>query len=106
MTFEQAITAMRQGKRCRCDRYPEYEYFVRDGRLGHLFNGISTPSAFAGIIDAEWHVIEPPPPLPRRFRAKYKGEAVVGAQFSGCIMSLGAQWVIPSDLTDIEWIDP
>jgi hypothetical protein len=121
MRFEDAIKAMREGKVCRWE-YDKCEYrinhgdfevkcggwdsFGRQGRLATDF--IPSGSGF------DWHIVEPPLPLPRRFRAKLggSGEAVAGAELPcgyACWTKDGgacSSYDIKIYLTDIEYIDP
>jgi hypothetical protein len=117
MKFEEAIAEMRKGKRCRSSIYPNMEYYIQCNTLkfdqGHY---LGIPSIQTGGMGDVWSVIEPPPPLPRLFRARFKGNLVSGAEFSQgdyrfCIDrpyrndSQTHKWASLAEITDLEYID-
>jgi hypothetical protein len=113
MRFEDAIKAMRDGKRCRRDGNTA-TYHLQNNRLCYTDGGESTLN-LPGALAYEWHIVEPPLPLPRRFRAKWLGSPVVGCELSDGYCSWnggdsdpGARaWPSQHEkLTDIEYIDP
>lgn len=86
MKFEEAIAEMRKGKRCRCSRYGDkYTYSIENGRLlvdAGVYKDPPVDSADFLIHECgSWSVVEPPPPLPRRFTAHHMGKPIIGAHF-------------------------
>jgi hypothetical protein len=87
MLFEDAIKAMREGKRCTFEE-TYLEYYMSNGKIFcHYDTGPGeTCNSLNQMVDKNWHIIKPPLPLPlpRRFRAKYRHDnsACVGSVFS------------------------
>lgn len=81
MRFEDAIKAMRMGQSCRRDNRAGWVFYFLNNRL--VFDSPSLKaeecSDLQSHLEADWYIIEPPMPLPRRFRAEYLGEEVTGA---------------------------
>jgi len=124
MRFEDAIKAMREGKKCKIVGHPAYTYWLQGGtmcaepRICQSDTGFCNPIG-AFFFDVDWHIVEPPLPLPRRFRAKCDGHPVTGGKMSSGSLFWGGpnslcDGYASSDqyaastrkLTDIEYIDP
>jgi hypothetical protein len=118
MKFEEAIAEMRKGKRCTY-KGSICTYWI----IGDLLMCDSSPTGHQSLnepfhmLGKDWSIVEPPPPLPRLFRAKLTkgGQAVAGADFAsnndGYRFALtsyppgSAWWVKAKDIYDIEYID-
>jgi hypothetical protein len=114
MRFEDAIKAMRDGKACTRNGNGRAEYTIFCDTL-HVEGAICTRLPLNAALSDDWHIVEPPLPLPRRFRAKWGDKQVVGVAFdddSYCVYPAGAfvRWLNKPErgqlLHDLEYIDP
>ena len=114
MKFEEAIAEMRKGKRCRIEGDERWEFFMHSDKLFCRLG--DSPEHLDHVqvqwcLEQEWHVIEPPPALPRLFRAKWNGAEVTGAEWSSGWQSwesLGSIYAgerCNRQLTDIKYED-
>jgi hypothetical protein len=116
MRFEDAIKAMRDGKACTRNGNGRAEYTIFCDTL-HVEGAICTRLPLNAALSDDWHIVEPPLPLPRRFRAKYYGKPVVGSEFSNGSLywhgASGSEYEATraafsqfGELKAIEYIDP
>lgn len=116
MKFEEALAEMRKGRVAVRIEANELKFRLASGALEAFRDGEwheSTNTA-PWLLKADWTLEPELPKLPRRFRAKYRGQPCVGAYHEGpgpgyCVMSAGGEyvgWQRESALTDLEWIDP
>jgi hypothetical protein len=120
MKFEEAIAEMRKGKRCKRNG-DNAEYYVNTScrQLVKQYEGSkfsSTSECAITLMLDDWSVVEPPLPLPRRFRAKMDGLPVAGVEFTGrghsgslnfmVNDSHSIGWKSRDRFTDLEYIDP